>query len=67
MPHAAADDADLEARLAVLRKGKGATPDGEGAKAKKRVAADGGKAAEGAHAMHSCTGVARACNAGPRS
>eukprot|EP00775_Hariotina_reticulata_P005958 gene5958-6197_t len=34
---AADDDAELEQRLAALRKGKGATPDGEGSKAKRRA------------------------------
>lgn len=33
----AADDDGLEQRLAALRRAKGATPDGEGAKAKKRA------------------------------
>ncbi len=31
-----ADDSELDARLAALRRGKGATPDGEGSKAKRR-------------------------------
>lgn len=34
-----AEDAELEQRLAALRRAKGATPDGEGSKAKKRTAA----------------------------
>lgn len=51
---AVAGDDDLDARLAALRKAKGATPDKQGSKAQRREGTSKPEAvAAGQHAMHS--------------